>query len=144
MTMKSDLRIREVYDRGAESGMRQDDHGNTVFEVKDSGERQQFASGSLRDTTTGKTDFSRALDGPLFERLAVHLTKAEVKYPDYAPGKPNWTLISTEEELVRYRKSAVRHFIQWYRGDTDEDHFAATVFNLNGVEFIKQKMQEKK
>jgi hypothetical protein len=114
------------------------------YAVKDSGQRQQFDSGSLRDTTTGKVDYSRVLDGPLFERLAAHLTAAETKYPDYAPGKPNWTLISTEEELVRYRKSAVRHFWQWYRGDTDEDHFAATVFNLNGAELIKQKQREAK
>jgi len=123
--------------------MKVDEWTRDAYTIKDNGERQRFASGSFRDTTTGKTDYSRALDGPLFERLAAHLTKGEVKYPDYAPGEPNWTLISTEEELVRYRKSAVRHFIQWYRGDTDEDHFAATVFNLNGCELIKQKMQEK-
>ncbi len=120
---------------------KQTPHTPEHFVVKDSGNRQQFASGSLRDTTEGKIDYSRALDGPMFERLAIHLTKAESKYPDVRPGFQNWMLISTEEELVRYRKSAVRHFIQWLRGDTDEDHAAAVFFNINGVEYIKEQMK---
>ena len=114
---------------------------DTDFVVKDSGERIRFTGGSLRDTATGKIDYSRALDGPMFERLATHLTKAEAKYPDVAPGKPNWMLVNTEEELVRYKKSALRHFIQWYRGESDEDHAAAVYFNINGVEYLKGRLK---
>jgi hypothetical protein len=109
------------------------------FVVKDSGQRLQFASGSLRDTAEGKLKWSRILFGPMAKRWAWHLTKAEVKYPDPMPGVPNFTLIETDEELARYRESALRHFMQWWEGETDEDHAAAVYFNINGVEIIKGK-----
>lgn len=110
-----------------------------MFEVKDSGERQHFAGGMVRDTAEGKIDFTRALDGPMFERWAAHLTRAESKYPDIAPGVPNWTLAAGAEEYQRFRKSALRHFVQWLRGDTDEDHAAAVFFNINGAEYVRAK-----
>lgn len=110
------------------------------FQIKDSGARQEFTSGMVRDTQTGKADFTRVLDGPMFDRWATHLTKGEAKYPDVAPGVPNWTLASGEAELARFRKSAFRHFRQWLRGDVDEDHAAATFFNINGAEYVKARM----
>lgn len=110
------------------------------FEVKDSGKRQEFASGMVRDTQDGKTDYTRVLDGPMYDRWAIHVTKGEIKYPDVSPGVPNWTLASGEAEKIRFKKSAARHFRQWLRGDTDEDHAAATFFNINGYEFVKAKM----
>lgn len=112
---------------------------NPLFVVKDSGERIQFASGSLRDTATGKLKWSRITFGPMMRRWAQHLTTAEAKYPDVAPGVPNFTLIKTEEEYERYRESAFRHFMSWFHGETDEDHAAAVYFNINGVELIKEK-----
>jgi hypothetical protein len=110
------------------------------LEVKDSGERRQFESGMVRDTAAGKTNFLRTLDGPMFERWATHLTKAEAKYPDIAPGVANWTLASGPQELQRFRESAFRHFLQWMRGDVDEDHASAVFFNINGAEYVKEKM----
>lgn len=110
-----------------------------TFEIKDSGQRQKFDSGMVRDTQDNKTDFSRVLDGPMLERWAVHLTKGGKKYPDVKPGVPNWTLAAGEEELVRFKKSALRHFMQWYRGDRDEDHAAAVYFNINGAEYVRAK-----
>jgi hypothetical protein len=109
------------------------------FVVKDSGERQKFASGMVRDTATGKIDFSRVADGPMLKRWAAHLSKGETKYPDVTPGVPNWTLAAGRAEYVRFRKSAYRHFMQWFYGDTDEDHAAAVFFNINGAEFVKAK-----
>ena len=111
-----------------------------MYEVKDSGERQQFASGMMRDTQTGKTDWWRVFIGPMLERLAIHVTKGAVKYPDVALGVPNWTLATGEEELHRFRASAARHFVQWLRGDQDEDHAAAVVFNINGAEYVRDKL----
>lgn len=104
------------------------------FIIKDSGKREQFESGMVRDTTEGKTDYTLVLDGPLFQRLAEHLTKGAKKY-----NKRNWMKACGEAELARFKESAFRHFLQWYRGDTDEDHFSATVFNLNGYEYVKEK-----
>ena len=107
------------------------------FVVKDSGARQEFASGMVRDTTAGKVDYSRALDGPMFDRWAAHLTRAETKYPDVAPGVPNWTLARGSEEYQRFRKSALRHFLQWFRYEVDEDHASAVFFNINGAEYVR-------
>lgn len=112
------------------------------FTIKDSGERAQFAGGMVRDTTTDKIDYELPLNGPMFDRWAAHLTKGAQKYPDVSLGVPNWTLASGDEERIRFRKSAMRHFRQWLRGDTDEDHAAAVFFNINGYEYVKARQQE--
>lgn len=111
------------------------------FQVKDSGERMKFDSGMVRDTAAGKVDWWRVFVGPILERLAVHVTKGAEKYPDIKPGIPNWTLASGEAEFQRFRDSAARHFAQWMRGDRDEDHAAAVVFNLNGAEYVRGRMK---
>lgn len=107
--------------------------------IADSGKRIQFASGSLRDPSEGKIKWSRITFGPMMRRWAQHLTTAEAKYPDPKPGFPNFMLIETEEELIRYKESAFRHFMSWFNDETDEDHAAAVFFNINGVEIIKDK-----
>ena len=101
------------------------------YEIKDSGERQQFAGGMVRDVATDKTDYSLILDGPMFTRWAEHLTNGAKKYE-----KRNWMKASSSAEYDRFRESALRHFIQWYNGDTDEDHAAAVFFNINGAEYV--------
>lgn len=106
-----------------------------AFQVKDSGKRQQFESGMVRDVTEGKTDFSLILDGPMFDRWAIHLTKGAQKY-----SKRNWMLAAGAGEYERFKESALRHFLQWYRGETDEDHAAAVMFNINGAEYVKEKL----
>lgn len=112
---------------------------SSPFIIKDSGERKQFASGMVRDVTTGKVEWHRTADGPMLERWAAHLTKGKEKYADVRPGVPNWTLAEGEEEYQRFRQSAYRHFMQWYRGERDEDHAAAVYFNVNGAEAVRSK-----
>lgn len=105
------------------------------YDIKDSGKREEFASGMVRDTAEAKVDWHRVADGPMLKRWAEHLTTAaRDKYHDIAPGKPNWTVAEGEEEYQRFRQSAYRHFMQWYNGDTDEDHASAVYFNINGKE----------
>ena len=111
--------------------------------IKDSGERVTYASGSMRDPSTGKIKWSRILFGPMARRWAQHLTTAEAKYPDPEPGVPNFTLISTQEEYIRYKESALRHFMSWFYDEVDEDHASAVFFNINGVEIIKDKRKTK-
>lgn len=118
-----------------------DDLPTERFTVKDSGKRMEFYSGSVRDTAEGKIKWSRITFGPMMRRWAQHLTTAEAKYPDIAPGVPNFSLIETEEELVRYKESAFRHFMSWFHGEVDEDHAASLMFNVNGVEMIKEKLR---
>lgn len=103
------------------------------FVVKDSGQRMVLSSGMQRDTTEGKTDYSLVLDGPMFERWAIHLTKGAAKY-----DKRNWMKATPGDgSYERFKESALRHFLQWYRGETDEDHASATFFNINGAEYVK-------
>jgi hypothetical protein len=109
------------------------------FIIKDSGKRQEFESGMVRDTTEGKINYSAVLDGPMYDRWAIHLTKGKVKYPDVAPGVANWTLARGIEEMQRAKESLARHYSQYMRGDTDEDHGAAIFFNINLIEYIKDK-----
>lgn len=115
-----------------------------AFDIKDSGQRQEFQSGMVRDVTVGKVNFWRVLVGPMFRRWAEHLTKGAAKYPDIRPGVSNWTLAAGEEELARFKDSAFRHFVQWYEGNTDEDHGSAVFFNINGAEYVKEKLEAKK
>jgi hypothetical protein len=108
------------------------------FEIKDSGKHVTFASGMKRDNTEDKIDYTLALDGPMFERYAAHLSKAaKKKYP-----KRNWMKAYTQEELARGREGLARHFVQYMRGDTDEDHASAIIFGLNLCEYIHGRMSE--
>jgi hypothetical protein len=94
----------------------------------------------VRDTTEGKTNFLSVRFGPMFRRWADHLTKGRNKYPDTAPGTPNWTLASGIEEFLRAKESAARHFEQWLAGDRDEDHAAAVYFNINVAEYVLEQL----
>lgn len=106
------------------------------FTIKDSGARTTFAGGMVRDIADNKTNYLLIADGPMLERWAVHLTKGAKKY-----AKRNWMLAQGTEELERARESAMRHFLQWLRGDRDEDHAAAVFFNINEAEYIKEKLE---
>ena len=105
------------------------------YNVKDSGQRQQFAGGMQRDVTDGKIDYSLVFDGPMLKRWAEHLTKGAIKYL-----KRNWMKATGQEELDRFRESAARHFVQWMQGDRDEDHAAAVIFNINGAEYVRERL----
>jgi hypothetical protein len=107
------------------------------FTTKDSGERQTWPSGMQRDVTTDKIRYDLVFDGPMLERWAALLTRGSMKYQPR-----NWMKAESEEELQRFRESAIRHFFQWVRGDADEDHAAAVVFNLNGAEYVKGKLDD--
>lgn len=111
-----------------------------MFEIKDSGKRQEFAGGMVRDTTEGKINYLAIYDGPMADRWAEWLTKGKTKYADVAPGVANWTLAEGEAELHRARESAARHFRKWLRGENVEDEAAAVFFNINLVEYIKGKL----
>jgi hypothetical protein len=114
------------------------ENGAKRFIIKDSGQRQEFSSGMMRDVADDKTDWELIFNGPMAKRWAEHLTKGAKKYPDPEPGKANWMRASGVEEKVRFRKSAVRHFVMWLLGYKDEDHAAAVIFNINGYEYVSE------
>lgn len=105
------------------------------FVTKDSGKREAFDSGMVRDTEAGKTDYTLIFDGPMLDRWAEHMTRGAQKY-----AARNWMQAAGERELNRFLRSAARHFRQWLRGDRDEDHAAAVIFNINGYEYVRDRM----
>lgn len=111
------------------------------FTIKDSGDRASFAGGMVRDTAENKTNYLNVRFGPMLKRWAAHLTKGREKYPDPEPGVPNWTLAEGREEQLRFQESAARHFEAWLAGDRDEDHAAGVFFNINGAEFVRDKLE---
>lgn len=107
------------------------------FEIKDSGERKIFATGMQRDSGE-KVLRPDLIWLPGLVRLAEHMGKGAVKY-----SERNWEKASTQEELDRFKASAFRHFLQWMRGDRDEDHMSGCIFNLFGAEFVMEKLDAK-
>jgi hypothetical protein len=111
------------------------------YEIKDSGTRTEFAGGMVRDADAGnKTDYTSVMFGPMLERWAVHCTKGRIKYPDSEPGIPNWTLASSIEEWLHARGSLLRHLMAFLRGEQDEDHAAAIMFNVNVMEYTRERI----
>lgn len=97
---------------------------------KDSGQRQEFATGAVRDIQTGKGRFD--LITPVGERrLAVRYEEGAKKY-----GDRNW---QKGIPIGRCLDSAKRHISQYIEGDTSEDHLAAAAWNL----FTAMHMEEK-
>lgn len=95
-----------------------------TFDLKDSGERQEFDSGARRDTQDDKP--RPDLVSPFaLERLAWVYARGAEKY-----GEHNWT---KGIPYSRYLASAERHLLQFKQGDVDEDHLAQTVWNLVAI-----------
>lgn len=89
--------------------------------VKDSGKRQEFETGSKRDTNEGKPRYDLITPIALY-RLAMHYTNGAKKY-----GDRNW---EKGQPLARYIESAERHLQKLKMGITDEDHESALVWNI--------------
>lgn len=89
--------------------------------VKDSGAREDFATGSVRDTREGKGRFD-LISTIALRRLAQHYENGAVKY-----GDRNW---EKGQPLSRYLDSAMRHLVSVLEGQEDEDHAIAAVWNL--------------
>jgi len=112
------------------------------FITKDSGERAEFASGMVRDTDKGKARFDLLVaDGVPYKhqfltRCAELMMRGAEKYSDR-----NWEKANSAEEVARMKSSAFRHFMQWFCGETDEDHAAAVIFNILAAETTEWKIK---
>lgn len=104
------------------------------FTTKDSGQREQFSTGMVRDVQKGKPRFDLTWK-PLYWRWAELMGRGAEKY-----GENNWMKAATTEEMNRFKASAERHLQQYLRGDTDEDHAAAVIFNLAGAEYVREQL----
>lgn len=92
-----------------------------LYTTKDSGKREEFATGSKRDTREGKGRFD--LISPfMLMRLAGVYERGAAKY-----GDRNW---EKGQPLSRYLDSAMRHLTKVIAGWEDEDHAGQALWNL--------------
>ena len=94
------------------------------FTLKDSGKREDFPSGAVRDTREGKGRFD-LISPYALRRLAQVYERGAKKYADR-----NW------EKGFPYSRcidSALRHIFQYIMGMRDEDHLAQALFNIMAV-----------
>lgn len=101
--------------------------------VQDSRKRQEFNTGSVRDSRKGKGRFD--LISPIaLKRLAQHYENGSKKY-----GDRNW---EKGQPLSRYLDSLIRHAYCLLEGKKDEDHASAIVWNamayIHTEEMIKR------
>ena len=104
-------------------------------EVKDSGKRQEFNTGSVRDTREGKGRYD-LISMVALERLARHYENGSRKY-----GDRNW---EKGQPLGRYLDSAMRHLVKYMQGSRDEDHLIAVAWNIFAFVHTEQLIKEGK
>lgn len=98
--------------------------------VQDSGERQEFDTGSRRDTQEGKPRYELVPVSPQ-ERLAMHYTNGAKKYGDH-----NWKL---GQPASRFLSSLERHVKEFSKGDGIEDHLAAIAWNAFALMYFEER-----
>ena len=104
--------------------MGQEQHMTDGFIVKDSGARQEFSTGSRRDTDEGKPRFD-LVSASALRRLACHMAQGAKKY-----GDNNWRL---GQPMTRFEASMLRHAFDYMAGDRTEDHLSALLFNAMAI-----------
>ena len=133
--------------------------------IKDSGERREFSSGSVRDTTKGKGRCDLLPLGVIYNsiypdlvllRINEYMIKGELYYlqsvievyrddvridhetllldlaKHFENGAKKYSERNWEkgQPLHVYMDSAIRHYLQYRRGDNDENHGIAFVWNI--------------
>lgn len=94
------------------------------YEIKDSGKKETFATGAIRDDGEGKGRYD--LISPIaLQRLAILMEKGARKR-----GARNW---EKGFPVSRCWDSATRHLQKHLRGMRDEDHLAAILFNVMAI-----------
>lgn len=91
------------------------------FEFKDSGQREGFETGAVRDSREGKGRYD--LISPFALKRIARIY--ELGAQKYAPR--NW---EKGMPISRYLDSALRHIMQFMMGMQDEDHVAHAAWNL--------------
>jgi hypothetical protein len=114
------------------------------YVTRDSGARQTWDTGMQRDTSEDKARFDLLVpegipyDEQLLTRFARLMQRGAIKY-----NARNWEKARTEEELNRFRESAIRHFMEWFmEADDGEDHAVAVLFNIMGAEYTRYRLEQ--
>jgi hypothetical protein len=116
--------------------------GTNYMVQADNAQRVQFEGGGMRDSQTGKPRFDLLIpEGMPFEKqYLTRVARLMAKGADHYEDR-NWEKFGDEEALNRAKSSAFRHFMQWFTGETDEDHAASVFFNIQAAEYIKHKLE---
>jgi len=97
--------------------------------TRDSGQREHFASGMVRDLRQGKGRYDLVSPYGL-KRIADVYERGASKYADR-----NW---EKGAPLCRFFDSAMRHMQQWLKGENDEDHLAQAAWNLIAMMHLEE------
>lgn len=97
------------------------DLDKTPRRIKDSGSRQEFNTGAVRDIQQGKGRYD-LIPWEVITLLARHFEEGARKY-----GERNW---ERGIPLCRYFDSAIRHLVQYKLEMDDEPHLVASIWNL--------------
>jgi len=97
---------------------------NGGYTTKDSGKREEFSTGAVRDTQDQKERYD-LLPVLCLKRVAQLYQRGAEKY-----SSRNW---QKGIPISRFYASGFRHLMQWAEGDRTEDHLAAVVFNVFGI-----------
>lgn len=89
--------------------------------IKDSGDRMEFQSGAVRDMHEGKGRLDLLPCSAIIE-LAKHCEAGAMKYGErnVDRGIPQHSFID----------SGLRHLFKYLRGDNDENHLVAALWNI--------------
>ena len=106
--------------------------------MHDSGKRQEFATGAVRDTADNKP--RPDLCSPFAEERRgewLRLGAKKYKVRNWESGMP----------FSRFLESLCRHVMKYRQGDRSEDHLAAICFNaeaiMHGEEMVKRNVWPK-
>jgi hypothetical protein len=103
------------------------------FTVKDSGERQGFETGAVRDTDDDKCQW-HLVPLKVIERIGMVYTRGAKKYDAH-----NW---KRGIPSSRCWDSAVRHIVAYEAGDREEDHLAMACWNLIAIMWNEEHLPE--
>jgi len=92
--------------------------------VQDSGKREQYGTGAVRDTDEGKPRYE-LIPVAALRRVAQHYANGARKYSDR-----NW---EKGIPISRCYAGALRHLYAFQEGEADEDHLSAVVFNVLAI-----------
>ena len=89
--------------------------------IKDSGDRTEFSTGAVRDMHIGKGRLDLLPCSAILE-LAKHCENGAIKY-----GERN---VDKGIDQHSFIDSALRHLFKYLRGDKDENHLVAALWNI--------------
>ena len=91
------------------------------MKIKDSGEREDFETGAVRDTREGKGRYD-LLPWPAIHEVAIHCQQGAEKY-----GERN---VENGMPVSRLLDSGIRHLSQYLQGMDNEPHLRAAAWNI--------------